>query len=98
MQRGLDALVVADHVVAADLFDGRRVEAADDRDSVARRRDDERTRPGAVRSRDQVETRIAREHRLANEREPDVRLVLAQDLDRLLDLLLDEGRRHGQGR
>ena len=72
-QRGLDALVVADHVVAADLLDGRCVEAADDRDSLARRRDDERARPGAVRPRDQVETRVAREHRLANEREPDVR-------------------------
>ena len=73
MQRGLDALVIADHVVAADLLDGRCVEAADDRDSLARRRDDERARPGAVRPRDQVETRVAREHRLANESEPDVR-------------------------
>ena len=96
-QRGLDALVIADHVVAADLLDGRCVEAADDRDSLTRRRDDERARPGAVRPRDQVETRVAREHRLANESEPDVRVLLAQDVDRLIELLLDEGRRRGHG-
>src|SRR4029453_9609520 len=46
---GLDALVVADHVVAARLLDGGRVEATDDRDALTRGRDDEGARPGAVR-------------------------------------------------
>ena len=99
-ERRLDALVVADHLVAADLLDARSVEATDDRDPLTRRGDHERARPGAVHAGDQVEAGVVGEHRLADERQPEVGLLLAQDLHCLVELLLDEGRRgrHGGGR
>jgi hypothetical protein len=99
-ERRLDALVVADHLVAADLLDARRVETTDDRDPLTCRGDDERSRPGAVHAGDQVEAGIAGEHRLADERKPEVDFLLPQDLHCLVELLLDEGRRgcHGGGR
>ena len=99
-ERRLDALVVADHLVTPDLLDARSVETTDDRDPLTCCGDHERAGPGAVDAGDQVEAGIAGEHRLADEREPKVDLLLPQDLDCLVELLLDEGRRgrHGGGR
>ena len=91
-QGGADALVVADHLVRADLLHRRRVEAADDGDPLAGRGDEERSLPGAVHAGDQAEARVARERGLADEREPQVDVLLAQDLDSLVELLLNERR------
>ena len=89
-ERGPDALVVADDFVRADLLDAWRVEATDDRRPLAAGRDQERARPRAVRPRDQLEARIARKQRLADERQPEIDVLLAQDLGSLVELLLDE--------
>ena len=91
-----DALVVADHLVCAERFDARCVETSDDRDALAGARDEERALPGAVRAGDQVETRVGREQRLADEREPEVDVLLLEDPDGLLELLANEalGRDH----
>ena len=96
-ERRPDALVVGDDLVRADLLDVRRVEAADDRDPLPARGDEERSLPGAVRAGDQVEARIAREQRLAHEREPEVDVLLAEDPDRLVELLSNESRTTDHG-
>jgi hypothetical protein len=88
-----DALVVADDLrVRTERLDARCVEAPDDRDPLARSRDQERAFPGAVRARDEVEAGIARERRLAHEGQPEVDVLLAEDLDDLVELLVDDGR------
>src|SRR5262249_11942793 len=89
-ERRLDALVVTDDRVSADLLDRGGIEATDDRDALAGRGHDERAGPGAVHAGDQVEARVAREHRLADEGEPHVDVVLAQDLYGLIELFLGE--------
>ena len=91
-QGGADALVVADHLVRADLLHRRGVEAADDGDPLAGRGDEERSLPGAVHAGDQAEAGVARERGLADERQPQVDVLLAQDLDSLVELLLNERR------
>ena len=91
-ERRPDALVVADDLVRADLLDARRIEATDDRRPLAGGRDQERARPRAVRPRDQLEARIVGEQRLADERQPEIDVLLAQDLGGLFELLLDEVR------
>jgi len=94
-----EALVVRNHIrVGAQLAEVRRVEAADDRGALAVRRDEERALPSAVRARDQVEARVLREQCLAGEGEPEVDVLLAQDLARLVQLLVDEHVRRGQDR
>ena len=89
---GADALVVTDDLVGADLLDARRVETSDDGDPLAARRHEERALPRAVHARDEVEAGITGERRLADEGQPEVDVVLAEDLRRLAELLLHEGR------
>jgi hypothetical protein len=89
-ERRPDALVVADDLVRADLLDARRVEAAHDGRPLPGGRDQERARPRAVRPRDQLEARVVREQRLADERQPEIDVLLAQDLGSLVELLPDE--------
>ena len=96
-QRRLDALVVADDVVATRLLDARRVEAADDRDPFAGCRDEKGALPRAVHPGDEVEAGVARQRRLTNEGQPEVDVLLAENAGRLLELLLDEGGGGGHG-
>ncbi len=85
------ALVVADDLgVDAELLDVGRVEASDDRHPLTRLRDEESPLPGAVRAGDQIEAGIGSQQRLADEREPEVGVLLAEDLDRLVELLAHE--------
>ena len=96
---GGDALVVGDDLaVGIEVADGGCVEASDDGDALAVRSDEERALPGAVRAGDQVEARVLRQQRLAHEREPEVDVLLPEDLRRLVELLVDEHVRRGQGR
>ncbi len=88
---GADALVVADDLrVRTELLEARRVKATDDRNALAGCGDEEGALPGAVRARDEVEAGIAGEQRLAHEREPEVDLLLAEDLDGLVELLVHD--------
>ena len=90
-ERGADALVVADHLaVRPHLLEARRVEAADDRDPLAARPDEERALPRAVGAGDQVEARVLRQQRLADERQPEIDVLLSENAGGLLELLMDE--------
>ena len=89
-----DALVVLhDLGVRPELLDARRVVAPDDRDPLARARHQERALPRAIRAGDQVQTGVASEERLADEREPEIDALLLEDRGRLVELLADK-RRH----
>ena len=93
-QPGPNALVVRhDLGVRTQLLDARCVVAPDDRHPLARAREQERALPGAVRAGDEVEARIPREERLADERQPEIDALLLEDRRRLVELLAHERRR-----
>src|SRR5262245_37152221 len=97
-KRRAEALVVPDDLVHADLIHARRVVAPNDRDPLSRPRDEERAVPCAVDARHEVEAGITCEERLADERQPQVDVLLAEDLDRLVELLRHERRGGGHAR
>ena len=86
-----ETLVVADHVaIRTEVAEVRCVEAADDGDPLAGRGDEERALPRAVCAGDEVEARVRREQRLADEGQPEVDVVLAKDARSLVELLVHE--------
>jgi hypothetical protein len=97
-ERGADALVVRlDFRVRPDRFEAGRVEAPDDRDSLARTGKQERALPREVSADDELDARVGCDLRLVNEREPEIDPVLFEDRRRLVELLADECRVVGHG-